>query len=176
MNHSKWAPVGAMETVPELVHHPIKARMSAAELTNFERVLDAADASADASAAARKRGRIKTSPCAIGPATQVRAIQLGFEDSDDDDDVSDRGIAQALVSTIAALTAVDSPGRLGSPKEAIRWASTAIRNSRASAITSARHERFTHVLAPDQVTVAMECMSNLNALLGANQRARDQTF
>lgn len=97
------------------------------------------------------------------------SLSLGESDDEEEEGVApDTAIARALVRTIAATTGVEAPQSLKSTHEAMTWASRAILNARAAAITSTRRERYNHTLGPDQTLQAMELIENLNKLLNAS--------
>lgn len=136
--------------------------------------MEVADATAETVFEARKRQReaAQHSPCAIGPApTQQSAarVQLGFGDSSDEEEEEgvphDTAIARALVRTISATTGVELPNGLKTTNEAVSWASSAILEARAAAITSARREKYNHILDPEQTIQAMHLIGKLNTLL-----------
>lgn len=163
-----WAASSDQPSVSDLVHKEPTSRLSNSELLRFERVIAAADATADAVFESRKRQRQEAadSPCTIGN-TKKKPVSLTPGDDDDNEDgsTSDTTIARALINTIAATTGVSVPDSITTAHQAISWASTSIINARNTAITATRRERYKHALDTEQTVEAMKLIGHLNNLL-----------
>ena len=132
-----------LTALPVAVHGQKVARISDANLTQFETLLDTADDAILASIAAHTPRSVPDSP------DEATAVLL------------------AVLKTIAATTDTEPPARLDNKRELIRWTAEAIVSRRDQAVHTAVKHRLAQGLNPEILGQSLQLMTTLNAMLGA---------